>query len=68
MSTLPPPKHARPPRDWRQLGGIVLALVLAGLWLVYELQGDPVPSALGQGLVAALALIAGAGKLGGGSA
>jgi len=52
--------HAQPTKlTPRQYVGAAITLVLGGVWVVFEIQGDPAPPMLGQGLVLGLALVAG---------
>lgn len=51
----PPPS---PAASYRQYAGGAIAVALAAALLVYEFRGESAPAALGQGLIAAIALIA----------
>lgn len=54
-----PSSRATPTFTPRQYVGAAITLVLAAVWVVFEIQGDPAPAVLGQGLVVGLALVAG---------
>ena len=41
----------------KEILGAVIALILGGIWVSYEIRGEEPPPALAQGIVAAAALM-----------